>query len=237
MREQTIDLSHVRVMLGMPVNANIPPQTVLSLIDTINFFNEKSILHSLRFVLGCSIVEQARSIVCHNFLRSNATHLFMLDSDMVWAREDAMTLVALATRLHCVGAIYPVKKDPPTWFVSAPEAMTMNEYNCLPVKGMGLGCTVIQRNIVELLAEKAPKLRFIGYDEPVAHLFHTSQEDGDFVGEDIAFFKDVCKLGYQPWLCPRIDVGHVGQKEYRASFMAAIADRRVKAVREEAVHE
>jgi len=168
-------------------------------------------------VYGCSIIEQARSLVVWYFLQSDATHLLWIDRDQTFSPEDAMTLVALATRLKCV-APYPLKRDPPTWLMPSCGRVTMNEYGCIPVNGMGMGFCCIDREILQKLSDKSPRVTFFGYDEPVPHLFRNDVIDGRFRGEDIAFFADVKEAGYQPWLYPEMMVGHIGQKEYKASF-------------------
>jgi hypothetical protein len=214
------DLQGVRVMLGIPVNRDFPWQTVKSLMQTVLMLQAKDVPYEVRLITGCSVVSYARTRVADAFLKSECTHLFMLDSDQSWAEEDFMRVLCLATKLELVGAIYPAKKLPIT-FLMMPEATTVatNDYGCVPVKGMGLGFTCVSRRVIRQLAEKSPKVKFPESDEPIAHLFRDDDLfQGSARGEDMSFFSDCKDMGYTAWLEPSAEIGHIGSHEFKASF-------------------
>jgi hypothetical protein len=119
-----------------------------------------------------------------------------------------------------VSAIYPCRAEPIRFFLSGADGeVEANEYGCIPVNGLGLGFTCVQRTVIEKIAERSPKLIYPDVDEgPVPRIFRCDERDGWARGEDIAFFDDVRELGFQPWLDPTIELGHIGAKEYRAKF-------------------
>lgn len=213
------DLSGVSVMIGIPTNRAFDWRTTKALIGTCLLFQANKISFDLKMVPGGSIVETSRSKVAHHFLRSPLNRLFMIDSDQTWQPEDAMRLLALSTKMECVGACYPAKSEPLSFMIRAQKRIERNQWGCLEVEGMGLGFTVVQRKVIEQLAERAPKLEFHDIKNgPVAHLFRTGVHEGAFMGEDMVFFADVMALGYKVNLDPAIQVGHLGTKEYKGSF-------------------
>jgi len=215
------DLAGVSVMLAMPVHRDIPAATVASLIETQAVVAKRNIDLEIRLQVGSSAVSHVRTTTAAQFLDSKHTHLFWIDSDIVWEPDSFLRLLALATKLECVCAIYPAKAEPPTFFIGndgTPGQLEANEYGCLEIGGCGIGFSVFQRKVIEELAEKAPKAKFPGIDKPIPYLFRFDIHNGDARGEDMAFFADVRALGYRINLDPTVTLGHVGTKEYRAAI-------------------
>lgn len=209
------DLEGVSVMLAIPVNRDLPWQTAQSLVETVTLLKDSGILFDVQFVVGSSIIEVARSKVADAFLKSGHTRLMMIDSDQTWAAKSIVRLLALSTRMDVIAAAYPAKRDPPTFLMSPEDGDAVpNEYGCIPIKGIGLGFTMVTRPAIVALAARAPKLKFPDSDEPIAHIFRCDTVDGSFRGEDMAFFADLRAAGFPVWLDPAIEVGHVGAKKY-----------------------
>lgn len=214
-------MAGVRVMLAMPTHRDIPAQTVRALLATQDALLRQGIPFAIEMQCGGSLVHHARTKAAWHFLQSNYTHLFWVDSDMAWEARDFLRLLAIGTKLECVSAVYPCRAEPTRFYVAPMDAerVEANEYGCIAVRGLGLGFTCVQRSVIERLAEQAPKLRYPDIDEgAVPRLFRCDEKDGFARGEDIAFFDDIRGLGVQPWLDPSIELGHIGQKEYRGKF-------------------
>lgn len=215
-----VDLTGISVCIAMPVFANMPPKTVRSLIETQAACLNRGMVLDIEMNVG-STVFHARSLATHRFLKSDCTRLFFIDSDMVWTPEDFFRFLALSTKMDCVSAAYPARTDPPKIYISfSASEVEANEWGCLPVDGLGLGFTILSRHVLERLAEKAPKLTFSQSlpGERVAKIFRFDEPEGEARGEDMAFFADVKALGVQPWLDLEVNLGHVGEKEFRASI-------------------
>jgi hypothetical protein len=223
----SLPLSGLSVMVAMPTHRDLDPQTVVSLMGTADLLRTKNIPFELQMQAGGSVVSFARSKAAHYFLESNKNRLFWVDSDIVWKPEDFLKLVALSSRLEVVGAMYPSKSDPPTFFINYDEGADVktNEFGCIEVKGWGLGFTVVDRVVIEQLAERAPVRRFPDLDDPIPHIFRID-EDGEHVrGEDMAFFADIKALGYSTWVDPTIELGHIGRKTYTASLRQHLKEK------------
>ena len=223
-RSESFDLAGMKPMIGMPImDGKKAWETENSLLQTRQAIAKMGLQMEERFVVGCSIIELARTKVLLRFLESDCTHLFMIDADMVWRPEDFIRLLALGTKLPCVGGAYPAKREPATFMLRWEDSeLIANEYGCLPIRGMGLGFTIVQRMVIEDLIEGAPKMRFVDEEGIHPHFFRNSVENGEFQGEDMAFFQDVRELGYTVWMDPAISLGHVGTKVYRGSIRDAM---------------
>ena len=217
-----LDIAGVKVMLAMPTHRDIPVQTVRSLLETQDVLSKRKIPAYMEMQVGGSLVHHARTKAAWHFLQSDCTHLFWVDSDMAWQANDFMRLLALGTKLECVFAAYPCRAEPIRFFVALDDKETYeaNEFGCLPIRGAGLGFCCVQRQVVQKIADQSPKLNYPDIEEgPVPRIFRCDERDGYARGEDIAFFDDVHSLGFQTWLDPTIELGHIGTKEYRAKFL------------------
>jgi hypothetical protein len=215
-----LDIAGVSVMLAMPTHRDIPAGTVASLLATQERLHLRNIPYEVQLQVGNSLVTHARSKIANEFLKSDKSMLFWVDSDIEWKAPDFLRLCALATKMDVVGAAYPAKKDPIVFFLdpSSGGEIESNEYGCLKIGGWGMGFTVCTRRVIEALSERSPKLKFNGSDEPIAHIFRCDEHDGYARGEDMAFFADIKELGFEAFLDPSVTLGHIGSKTYTASI-------------------
>ncbi len=163
-------------------------------------------------------MDQVRCFIAKDFLASPAPYLFMIDSDMVWTPDDFLRILAHASVMGCVAAAYRMKTDEEQFAANIPPEAKVNEYGCIPATGLGLGFCCVNRQIVAELARQAPLLR-MGQEGAVPRVFRCDECDGHYRGEDVAFFADVAALGQTPWLDLQVELGHLGRKEYRGSFL------------------
>jgi hypothetical protein len=215
-----LDMAGVSVMLAMPTHRDIPAGTVASLLATQERLHLRNIPYEVQLQVGNSLVTHARSKIANEFLKSDKSLLFWVDSDIEWKAEDFLRLCALATKMDVVGGAYPAKRDPIVFFLdpSSGGEIESNEYGCLKIGGWGMGFTVCTRRVMEALAERSPKLKFNGSDEPIAHMFRCDEHDGYARGEDMAFFADIKELGFDAFIDPSVTLGHIGSKTYSASI-------------------
>lgn len=215
-----LDMAGVSVMLAMPTHRDIPAGTVASLLATQDLLQVRRIPFEVQLQVGNSLVTHARSKIADTFLKSDKSLLFWVDSDIEWEAKDFLRLCALATKMDVVGGAYPAKKDPTVFFLdpSSSGDIESNEYGCLKIGGWGMGFTVCTRRVIEALADRSPKLKFNGSDEPIASIFRCDEIDGYARGEDMAFFADIKDLGFEAFLDPSVNLGHIGSKTYTASL-------------------
>jgi hypothetical protein len=224
----SIDLSGLSVTLAMPVRdmRDITIPTMMSLIGTIQELNAYGIPYHVHVTLG-DLIDHARSKAVERFLKTDSNRLFFFDSDIVWHKEDSIKVLAYSVEHEVIGAAYRAKKDPPFYLWHPGDNLNANVRGCIPVSGMGLGFTCIQRTVLEQLSAKAPVRSHTLHPEPFPDVFRFDRigPAGDLRGEDFTFFQDVRDLGYTPMMDPSIELGHVGMKE----FWGRISDVLVRA--------
>jgi hypothetical protein len=202
----------------------VPWPTALSLARTTHACALRGIDVTICYVAGSSIITMARSQVVHRFLQGAKKRLFWIDSDIEWEPEDFLRLLGLSTHMDIVCAAYPLKTETQKAFVVRhpdPSKITINPYGCIKVDGTGLGFTVMSREAVEKVVATKPTVLNQASGEHVADVFRIDTVDGLLRGEDIAFFDDLHALGYETWLDPTVELGHVGHKVYRGDVVKA----------------
>lgn len=214
-------MAGVSCYLAMPTHRDIPAQTVIALLETQHLLQSKNIPLEVHLEVGGSLVHHSRIALAHRFLKSSATHLFWVDSDISWQCEDFMRLLALATKMEVVCAAYPTKREPGQFLMRyESEILRGNEYGCFPIKGIGLGFTVVQRKVIQELWDKAPKRKFPWSEELLPKVFRLDEEGIEDRGEDMAFFSDIRDLGYVVNLDPNVVLGHIGSKVYTGQLLS-----------------
>lgn len=223
-----ISLDGLSVAVGMPTSRDISPLTVKSLLSTFTLCQKVGVPCQLVMPFGNAVIQWARDEVVDLFLKTDANRLFWIDSDMEWDPQDFMRMVALSQRREVICATYPVKTEPPTFVVhhEAGKVLEADEFGLLEIKGVGLGFTVMRREVVERLVAQAPML----YDEMsgrnIAEVFKVGAVDSNGRrsrrGEDMAFFDDIRGLGVKVLLDPQVDLGHIGVKKYTGTVRDAL---------------
>lgn len=219
-----IRIDDLSVYVGIP--AGRPPEcweTVLSWGETTRVCQKIGLPLVPGFTKGCAIVTHARDIVLHEFLESPCNRLFCIDSDMEWLPDHFLRLVALSQVVDVVGAVYPAKRDTPTFFVNLADRKEVecDEYGLMEVDGIGMGFTIINRKVIEELVATKPTMLDQMTGKTMAKVFRTDIHQGNFRGEDMCFFADLKELGYRVHIDPSIDLAHHGQKRYTGRFMDA----------------
>lgn len=161
----------------------------------------------------------ARETMTRAALKDNCKYLFFVDSDVIL--NDSLTYLKLKTvmderNLPIVSGLYYAKKTPPVpaaWIFGPSKGRNisfniidntkMKEYiannNLLEVSVVGLGCTLVRRDVFEKLELKFPGRPFFRWG-----LEHTDAElemyDNFRTSEDFNFFIQCDRIGIRPQL-------------------------------------
>lgn len=220
-----VSMAGVSVLLAMPVNRDLHPAVVMSLLETQDLLKDQNIPMNVYMEVGGSLVHHSRTSLVHRFMQSDYSRLFWVDSDITWKAKDFLKLLALSTQMDVVCGAYPTKSLPPKFLLrtdNPDEPVESNEHGCLPIRGVGLGFSVVTRKVIEELYNRAPKRIYPFSTEPVPRVFRCDEEGLEVRGEDMAFFADIRGLGYSVNLDPTISLGHIGPHIYSASVAGYI---------------
>lgn len=162
------------------------------------------------------LLSRARNLLVQSFLETDDQYLLFTDTDMVFKFEDVELLVAADAPI--AGALYysvaagvdsgpwctalvASEEDPDTYVpltLPGPDAEEeLPIADTIRVAGVGMGLTLIKREVIEALA---PVKRLWPFAE-------TDEERG--YGEDITFCLRAAELGYETVVVPQARVGHI----------------------------
>jgi hypothetical protein len=175
---------------------------------------------------GGSVVTWARDAIVGAFLASDCSHLFWIDSDMVWAPADFLRLVGFGAHHDLIGATYTLKRSPPVFVVNLPdpENYEINGFGNVRVHSLAMGFTICKREVIEKIAETKEWMFDDIANNRYPDFFRLGRNPatGKPIGEDIAFYEDAAALGFKGWLDPSIRLEHIGQKAYSGDVIAAL---------------
>lgn len=212
-----VELTGMSVLLAMPIHRPIHHKVAMSLLRTIQATTAAGIRCNVMFD-AAGLIELARNGILNDFVHGDQDKLFWVDSDIVWEPEQFFKMLALSKLYDVVGATYPAKVEgePQTFVRMFDEKQEPNEHGLTRVKGMGLGFTVMDREVLMRVIRGKPRVRDAIKDEWVVWAIRSAITDGnDMVGEDMALFEDIRLHGYDVWLDGSMKLGHIGDREWR----------------------
>jgi hypothetical protein len=193
----------------------------MSLCAAIRAATKLGVDVNIKTVAGNSDVCNARSVVLTEFLKAkDYSRLFWIDSDIGFEAIDFLRMLAMSLKYQVVAATYPLKRDQISFVVNgaAPDGQyTINRDGLLKIESAGLGFTVVHREPLEKLAAERPTRVDSVRGETFYDVFHR-----ETAGEDVTFFRDLGKLGYDVWLDPTISLEHIGPKAYKGDVIEAL---------------
>lgn len=217
-----VKIDGMHILVGMPLYGAPTTKTTISLLKTQAFCIHNNIRFDLSAPTG--FVTVGRDMVLDEFLKSDAHKLFWIDSDMVWGIQEFARMVALSTQHDVVCAAYPLKEDGPVrrYPILADETAQANKFGLLEIHGAGLGFSVWSKEVCQALADSKPTINDGFANADRKSVFCVAPRHGRMRTEDMNAFEDIRALGFKVWLDPSIELGHVGQKEWRGSIAEAL---------------
>lgn len=217
----------------------------------------------LYFLFNESLITRARNYCVDEFMRSSATHLMFIDSDIGFNPQDVLALLALMTDdspYDVMGGPYPKKCISWEKIKQAVDKGVADEnpnvlekfvgdYVFNPKGGsgqipigepcevmeIGTGFMMIRRKTFEDYQKAFPHLwykpdhvrteHFDGTREIMAYFdCIIDPESKRYLSEDYMFCYNVAKMGGKVWLCPWMQLQHVGSYIFGGSLadLAAI---------------
>lgn len=165
---------------------------------------------------GYCHVDDARNIVCREFLDSDCTELVFLDADVSWEPESLLRLCA-HQHVDLVGGVYPFRRDDEFRRGNMPvrmiEGITRpDEHGLMEVEGLPAGFLRIGRHVIETLAREA-NCWVRGQGLPsVPIIFERTYESGNRYGGDIAFCRKARKAGVKVYADYELRLGHAAKQ-------------------------
>ena len=220
--EKRVSLEGRSIFVGIPTyDGKLSIKLAYTLAALMPMAMKHGISVKLGHVSGCSIITMARNMLVDQFLQSNCTELLFIDADVIPQPEDILRLVAQSGDKDVTAGMYPRRAKDKKFFLD----FFQDELGDLQFDGalmranrVGTGFMLIQRHVIETLADKAEK--YLGQDGvgQVANVFEFSMLDGKFVGEDYTFCDKARAEGFKVWVDVEINLPHMGTEEFANDF-------------------
>lgn len=249
MPEAAVNLSGRHLVVALPCSSGVVPQQFLdALIRTAGVLRKHGVTLTISTRVGSGIIDKARDELIHSFLtRTEGTDMLFIDDDIVFEPDDVLRLMAWATTREVVIGPYCTKDEEPTFHYGLQGddngKVIQDDNGLIRVSAAPAGFMLLRRSALERMRGAYPELRY----QPrkgefkgemitaMCMMFLEAHPDGTRrIGEDIALCKRWTKIGGEIWLDPVIELGHVGRKEYRKSYVGWLNERSASATLEAA---
>ncbi len=204
---------------------------ILSLLDSIRALNMVSIKWDYYEHSGDSYVDRAKNTIAHRFMESDATHLFMIDSDLRWDVKGFMRVVMAAKAgADVVGGAFPNKNNWSTFgcalmtdndgFPVGKEKGNMRLLECAYMPG---GFLIYSKKALSMVHDSIKQYTDPGAREKPDTKFYEYfrcevADNGGRMGEDIYFQNKFRQAGGKIFLEPRITFEHYGVKGWKGCY-------------------
>ena len=177
-------------------------------------------------------------------------YFLQIDSDMGFTPEMVLDMILFDEPV--VGTIYPQRRLPVSWAGSGSGGThTERRGNFMLVEGVGMGCTLIRRDVVTKMLQVFPELVDTRLDlHPAASLMKQAGAtrlirafekldipERGIVSEDLSFCIRWNRCGGQVWAAIAYPISHVGMHDYSACYLQHITQQQAQAEAQAAMQE
>lgn len=141
------------------------------------------------------------------FLESEFSHMFWIDSDIVFEPEDVVKIWNLEADIGI--AAYPMKNPDERWYAAWTDKLVkdLDKFSGpTEVQYAGTGFMLIKREVLETLAKKSET-----YNKGRVPVIYTTPVYNDFYqSEDYSFCRRAREAGFKIMMDPSVRLGHIG---------------------------
>lgn len=200
---------NMKILIGIPTNRQIQPQTVLSLANMIEKSKRE---HELMFLIasGGYTIAENRNYLCVQAIKNKCDYVMMIDDDMIFppetlnsligADKDYVGVIAHSRTLPAMPVVTPFNIEE----ISLTDKLMGNikfPDTLFKVKGVGGSVTLLKTSVLDKLEK--PWYGFKSHDTGMTR-----------VGEDYWFCEALTKAGIDIWVDPSLKIGHIGNYIY-----------------------
>jgi hypothetical protein len=165
-------------------------------------------------------------------------YLLFIDADMAFPSEMVLDMMLLDEPV--VGTIYPQRRLPISWAGSGDGSThTERRANFMRCEGVGMGCTLIRRDVAQKFEAQMPELidtrlklhpaadmlKAAGCNRMIRAFEKMDLPERGVVSEDLSFCLRWGKMGGQVWAAIGYRISHVGPYDYAACYLEWAAEQ------------
>ena len=172
-------------------------------------------------VSGCSIITMARNQLVHEFLKTDATELLFIDSDVIATADDVLRLMAQSGGKDITAGAYPRRSKDKNFFADLyfDENQDLEfDGSLMRLERVGTGFMLIQRHVIEAMVAAHPEWFYDFKGEQVCGVFDFQNKDGRYLGEDYLFCDRAREHGFKIHIDVDISLPHVGTEAFENNF-------------------
>lgn len=200
---------------------------IMALTETIKMLQMLGIEWDYYEVSGDSYVDRAKNSLVDRFMKSDGTHLFMIDSDMYWEMEGVAKMVKHAlSGCPLIAAAYPCKNkwdffgcipkfDKETGII---KGMENNGNRALDMQCVPGGFIIYSRKVFEQTEPYLEKYHDHINDITYIQYFKCNIENNIRLGEDVYFQQRYKESGGLIWLEPNVTIKHIGVHAWSGNY-------------------
>lgn len=192
-------MTQTDVLVGMPCLDFIKTDTVMAMFQATAAMQVPAKLHFYK----TSLVHDARNKIVQNAIDNKMSHIMFIDSDMYFEPEAINKL--LEHDKDIVAGLYYRKLPPHQPNITERKGDLLRFPRVWPknkpfkIFAAGTGFMLIKTSVFEKL------------EEP---WFYFASLGDQYMGEDIYFCKKAGDAGFDVWVDPTIEIGHIGDYTY-----------------------
>jgi hypothetical protein len=214
------------ILIGLPCYGGVvSDKTTNALFKLGKQFVRNNIDHGILTLANESLISRGRSRIANFFINNTEfEYLFFLDSDVGFEADDVLKLLNYNKEMVC-GA-YPMKTIPLKWNFTLTQPQ-QREGDLVAIDKIGIGFSLIHRNVFIRIAKQYPELKYIPTNESTTHnpteqefnnsyhYFHEMRQGDIYLPEDLSFFTRARNVGMQAWMDTSINLCHVGSHVFQ----------------------
>lgn len=226
------DFTGVRLMIGTPCGSGrYEGDYMRSWFETVKFMTAQGVEVRWAEEKYTADISLARSKIFAAFIKSNCSHLLMIDDDMDWKIDAVIRLFCAKKDFVCIAG--PKKRYPLAFAVNYTDDFGNplnlafdNVSGTMEVTEVGAAFCLVSRACAEKMRDGYPELEYIGATgEQEWYLFQPMVMNKRPFSEDFAFCVRWRKLGGKVYVVPDIPLGHTGIHRFHGSMQQSIQDQ------------
>lgn len=213
MEQVEVDLRAHKYAFAMPCyDGRVQVDTMASLLESTGRMTQWGLSWSILTIKGSALIDATRNELVHKFLhQTDADILIFIDNDISWEWESMERLLVFSTLYDSVCGVYCSRMDPPKFNLNVLET-TPDSNGMLRHNGTGFGFVSLKREVLEKM--EVPTFKHKQYPDPMKVFFKQEIQDNTYIGEDIYFFREMTRQGFEARADINIELKHHGPKDF-----------------------
>ena len=227
-----------KLFIGIPCHdGRLNVKTAFNLAQLMPDAMRLGVAVTLSDISNCSIITLARNSLVNEFLKTDCTELLFVDSDVVATSDDILRLMAQSGGKDITAGTYPRRAKDKKFFTDLyfDENDELEfDGSMMRVKRIGTGFMLIQRHVIEKMAEAHPEWSYKNKPtgERMAALFDFDIVDDQYVGEDYLFCDRAAEMGFTVHVDVDISLPHIGSEYFTRNFREEVVVPLLQGIRE-----